>query len=321
MLDIFLEREESWVSVSRAAVADVEYNRAGAVDAHTEARRQAFDKAVAGDLATAVQLLRCGIDTLTDDRESGWAMEELAGYQHHIDPAGSQKTLVAARVRNPGALKAEVPPEPRRTKGPAQQAEAAAAYLAAQYDDPVALRLGVGSLFDNIVWAVPETHDLAEEQFRLLGLHLGFSSSRPDQEENNGGPDNLWGLSPEANAVIELKTEITRKDPVIQKLDEAGQLLTSLEWDAIRNPAATTRIPVLVHPSAVLSRNASLPPHTRVITEHDLANLRADVENFVKDLVAAGRWSDPTTVRDALVRNQLTAATVISTHSTAISTS
>lgn len=321
VLDIFLEREESWVSVSRAAVADVEYKHDGAVDAHTEARRQAFDKAVAGDLSTAVQLLRSGIDTLTDELETGWAMEELAGYQQHVDPAGSQKTLVGARLRNPGALKAEVPPEPRRTKGPAQQAEAAATYLGAQYDDPVALRLSVGSLFDNIVWAVPETHDLAEDQFRLLGLHLGFASSRPDREENDGGPDVLWGLSPEANAVIELKTEITRKDPVIHKLDEAGQLLTSLEWDARRNPGATSRIPVIVHPSAVLSPNASLPPHTRVITKQDLADLRVDVENFVKDLVAVGRWSHPATVREALVRNRLTAATVISAHSTAISTS
>jgi hypothetical protein len=319
VLDIFLEREDSWVSVSRAAVADVEYDRIGVVSSYTEARRQSFDKAVAGDLSTAVQLLRAGIDSLADDLESGWAMEELAGYQHHIDPAGSQKTLAAARLRNPGVLKAEVPPEPKRTKGPAQQAEVAAAYLTEQYDDPVAMRLGVGSLFDNIVWAVPETHDLAEDQFRLLGMHLGFASSRPDREENNGGPDVLWGLSPESNAVIELKTEITRKNPMINKIDEAGQLLTSLEWDAARNPDATNRIPVMVHPSSVLSPNASLPPHTRVITEQDLRKLRADVENFVKDLISVGRWSDPTIVRDALVRNKLTARTVISAHSSAIS--
>lgn len=319
VLDVFLEREESWVSVSRAAVADVEYDRNGTVTAHTEARRKAFDKAVAGDLTAAVQLLRTGIDSLTEDLESGWAMEELAGYQHHIDPVGSQKTLIGARLRNPGVLKAEVPSEPKRIKGPAQQAVTAAAYLDAHYDDPVSLRLGMGSLFDNIVWAVPETADLAEEQFRLLGLHLGFASSRPDREENDGGPDNLWGLSPASNAVIELKTEVTRENPVINK-DEAGQLLTSLEWDARRNPDATTRVPVIVHPRAVLSPQASLPPHTRVITPQDLADLQADVDNFAKELAAATRWSDPATVRAALIRNRLTAETVISAHSTSIST-
>ncbi|ORV21734.1 hypothetical protein AWB98_27165 [Mycolicibacterium conceptionense] len=318
VLDIFLEREESWVSVSRAAVADVEYKRDGWVSPHTEARRQAFDKAVAGDTNAAVQLLRSSISSLADDLEKGWAMEELAGYEHHIDPAGSQKTLTNARISNPGVLRADVPPEPRRTRGPAQQAQAAAAYLSEKYDTPVTLILGIGSLFDNIVWAVAETHDLAEEQFRLLGLHLGFASSRPENEENSG-PDVLWGLSPTSNAVIELKTEITRENPVIKKIEEAGQLLSSLQWDIDRNPDVTTRVPVLVHPSAVLSPNASLPPQARAITRPDLESLRADVEKFAKELVASGRWSDPTTVQDALTRNRLTAGAIISAHSTAIS--
>ncbi|WP_396913163.1 hypothetical protein, partial [Mycolicibacterium sp.] len=43
-------------------------------------------------------------------------------------------------------------------------------------------------------------------------------------------------------------------------------------------------MPVLVHPSAVLSPNASLPPQARAITRPDLESLRADVEKFAKEL-------------------------------------
>ena len=102
---------------------------------------------------------------------------------------------------------------------------------------------------------------------------------------------------------------------------EAGQLLSSLVWDDGRNPDATTRIPVIVHPSASLSSHASLPPHTRVITPEDLVKLQADVENFVKELAAGAQWSDPAAVREALVRNQLTADTVLPAHSRAVSLS
>ena len=148
------------------------------------------------------------------------------------------------------------------------QAAAAANYLAQKYSDPKTLRLTVGALFDNIVWGMPETADLAEEQVKQLGLHLGFDSTRPEKEDNDGGPDNLWGLNPTTNAVIELKTELTREPPTIAK-HEVGQLLTSIEWDVGRNPHVTDRIPVLLHPASELDRFAHLPATARIITEAD----------------------------------------------------
>jgi hypothetical protein len=101
----------------------------------------------------------------------------------------------------------------------------------------------------------------------------------------------------------------------------AARLLTSLEWDAARNPEATTSIPVLVHPSATLSDRAHLPPRTRVVTPQDLETLRVDVDAFAKELAAANSWSDTTAVRQALTRHRLTAETVIEAHSSAMSRS
>ncbi|MEV3961592.1 DEAD/DEAH box helicase [Nocardia sp. NPDC050193] len=317
VLDIFLEREDDWIIPSRAAVADVEYARTGAVAEIAASRRRAFDKFVAGNSSAAVEELRSGIDTLEGDLEKGWYMEELASYQQLIDPFGAQKTLAGARERNSAVLKPDISPPIRPVKGPQHQAETATRYLARTYEDPTALRLSVGSLFDNIVWGMPETADRAEEQLRLLGLHLGFASTRPEKEDGDGGPDNLWGLTPDTNAVIELKTEVTRDDTRIVK-SEAEQLLHSLEWDVNHNPHITTRVPVIVHPGAELHPQAVLRPGTRVITKTDLDTLRADVQHFADELAAANSWADSAAVADALRRNKLTAERIIPRHSQAI---
>ena len=78
-VDMFLERDENWIAKSREAVADVEYDRDGKITEFAVARRQAFNKAAAGNVDAGVSLLQAGIDTLTDDLENGWALEELAG--------------------------------------------------------------------------------------------------------------------------------------------------------------------------------------------------------------------------------------------------
>lgn len=316
-LDMFLERDEDWIAKSREAVADVEYDQVGEVSEIAIARRQAFNAAAAGNLIAAAEILRDGINTVTDQLEATWLVEELAGYLQLTDPIAAQRAIAKAREINPGVIKPDVAPAPRSLRGPALQGETAAAYLASQYNDAMMLRLSVGAIFDNIVWGINETAERAEQQFMLLGLHLGFASSRPEKEEDDGGPDNLWGLDPTTNAVIELKTEVSRNPPSISKT-EAGQLLTSIAWDEKRNQHAVNRIAILVHPSNELHHKASLPPHVRIITETDLNNLRTDVLRFADELAAANGWTDPATVTEALQRNQLSAAKVISAHSSKV---
>lgn len=317
-LTMFLERDEDWVAKSRESVAEVEYDREAAITDVAIARRRAFDKASAGDFEAAATLLHEGIRSVTDDLEEGWLLEELAGYLQLFDPIGAQKVLARARESNPGVIKPGVSPSPKPVKGPALQGQAAAAFMKEKYDDPGVLRLTIGSLFDDIAWGLAETHDRAEEAIKQLGLHLGFTSTRPDKEDGDGGPDNLWGLSPTVNAVIELKTEITRADSRIKKIDEAGQLLTSLEWDQRRNKHVEKQIPVMIHPNAELHPSASLPVGTRIITEADLSDLRRDVIQFADELAAAKSWGDPDAVTVALQRNRLTANEIIATHSTRV---
>lgn len=315
LLDIFLQRKTEWVSRSLEATADVTYDSSGNVTEIATARREAFNRAVAGDMAGAVHVLRSAIKTVTDPLVEGWYLEELAAYEHHVDPKKSQKILAGARKRNPSVLKPATQQAYNKLDGPkVAQGQAAAKYLDDHYTDARTLELAVASLFDNIIWGVEQAADRSEEQFRLLGLHLGFGSSRPEKEERDGGPDNLWALSTKKYAVIELKTDISRENMAITK-SEAGQLNHSMTWFRERYPEISKPIPVLVHPSEELDTQAHLPSDTRVITKSRLDALQSNVEAFARHLADDEKWSDPSAVASALDQYDLTADRVLQRHS------
>ena len=314
LLDTFLERKPQWVTKSLEATADVTYDSAGNVTELAAGRREAFNRAVAGDPDGAVLVLRSAIDTVSEPLLKGWYLEELAAYEHLVDATAAEKTLSAARKLNSAVLKPNVPPSRKKVAGPAAQGVAAANYLASTYVDPRSMELAVRSLFDNIVWGVEEAADLAEEQFRLLGCHLGFASNRPEKEDRDGGPDNLWALSTSRFAIIELKTDVSRPSPVITK-SEAEQLVHSMAWFSDHYPEAVDAVPVLVHPSAELDSQAHVPPRTRIMTKEHVQHLRRDVEAMVRELSASGSWGDSAAVASALARHQLTAEQVLARHS------
>ncbi|KIS27927.1 hypothetical protein TV39_08920 [Arthrobacter sp. SPG23] len=314
LLDTFLERATQWVSKSLEATADVTYDNWGTVTTLAEGRRKAFNLAMAGDADSAVQVLRKAIDSVTDPLVKGWYLEELATYEHLVNPMSAQKTQAAARKLNSAVLKPAVSPPRKKLSGHMAQGRAAAEYLGNLYHDARNMELAVASLFDNIAWGVEQGADLAEEQMRLLGLHLGFGSIRPEKENRDGGPDNLWALAPNNYAVIELKTDVSRSNPLIIK-SEAAQLVHSVVWFGKQYPDSGQPTPVLVHPSDTLDFEAKVPLGTRVITKTNLLDLRVDVEAFISELASAASWADATAVASQLERNQLTAAHVIHRHS------
>jgi hypothetical protein len=154
----------------------------------------------------------------------------------------------------------------------------------------------------------------------LLKTPAAWSSPRiriespPEKEERNGGPDNLWGLAPGRHAVIELKTDVTRPNPVIIK-SEAEQLVHSLTWYS--NLYGDDPMPevVLFHPSSTLSKDAHVPAGTRIVTEEELKTLRTNVKAFTDELASNESWTNAQAVSEGLVRNRLTAEQVWARHS------
>jgi hypothetical protein len=311
-LMIFLRRDAAWMSLSSRATAGVEYDRKGHVGTIARARRRAFNQAAVNDPAAATETLRNALDAVPDDITKGWYLEEVAAYQHLSSPPDAQKTLKAARQLNRMTLKPTVAMPARETRGNARQGEAACDFLSNAYSDGVRLQLKIGSLLDDIAWDPDRTED-AEEAVRLLGLHFGFVSTRPEREYGIG-PDNHWAMNATANAVIELKTGVIRSNPKLIRR-EVDQLSGAIHWDEEHNEHASIRVPVIVHPGFELSSHSSPPPGTRVISVGELERFKKTVAAFAADLAINKSWTSARAVADALTRHKLTADQIMSAHS------
>ena len=195
LLNLFLERKTQWVSKSLEATADVTYESAGTVTQLAAGRRKAFNLAVAGDEDGAVQVLRRAIDTVTDSLLKGWCLEELATYEHFVDPIAAQKTLAAARKLNSGVLKPQIAPARKKLAGPTVQGKAAAEYLGALYSDARTMELAVASLFDNVTWGSNLRQTEPKSKSGSLGCTLG--SAPAARKRKTGTVDRtISGLCP-----------------------------------------------------------------------------------------------------------------------------
>jgi hypothetical protein len=311
-LTMFLERDPEWKTLSSGATAGVAYDPDGHVSQVAEARRKAWDLAAAGDPGAAATTLR---DALTeiDKVERGWRLEEVAAYQHEVDPQGAQATIKAAKQANKNTLMPTIPLVAKPVRGRAQQAAAASEYLTERYHNGTALQLKVQSMLDDLAFEPgQERVEAAEAAMRDLGHHLGFASTRPEKEATKG-PDGCWGLTPTTNAVIELKTGTTRDDTDIMK-SETDQLAGAVAWNDEVNETETC-IPVLIAKSPQLHRLATAPQGTRVITPNTLVSLKNHVRAFATEIARGEAWKRPDAVAAALQQHDLTADRVIQKHS------
>jgi hypothetical protein len=314
-LTICLDRDPQWVQRSKLALAGVRYNNVGAIRPEAVAARTAFDLAVTGQTSQAADVLQQAINGITDPALRGWVREQKAGYLHFTDPATAQQQLGAAIRDNPMVLRPAVGVDVRRTRPAAVQASAAASYLGATYTDSTALVLGVRTVLDEIVWDEDRT-DQAEAAWEKLGLHLGFTSTRPERLYGTG-PDNLWALNATRNAVIELKTGVELTCTGIAKKD-ADQLRGGLQWNSDKN-TGTAAIPIMVHPVDVYDSRAIPVPDMRVITPAKLEELKAAVIAFATAL-AQGRdlWREEQAVAQRLEFHRLTGERLAGTYSVAV---
>jgi hypothetical protein len=131
----------------------------------------------------------------------------------------------------------------------------------------------------------------------------GLSPSNPEKRYGKG-PDNLWLLSGDRHAVIELKTGVTRNTPIAKK--ELGQLADSLNWYREHYTDTKDPVPVLVHPASVCDRSATPSKDTRVVTPETLARLKEAVTAMAVALANGdGWWTNENSVAEQLRMREL----------------
>jgi hypothetical protein len=309
-LSACLSREPHWVERSRRALAEVAYADTGLVRPEAVAMRQAFDLAAAGQTSAAADRLKSAITEVEDSTLRGWLREQHATYLHMTDPASAQLQLATAVKENPDVLRPAAGISVAQTRPAAVQARAAAQFLTAEYaDKAMNLVLGVRALVDEIQWDNERTNE-AEDAMERLGLHLGFASTRPEKIYGTG-PDNLWALSTDQHAVIELKTGATTATIAKKYIDQLGG---SVRWDTDQHPGVKA-LPIMLHPSPVLDEAAISVPGMRVVTPERFSRLKEAIVRYAVALAdGPGRWRDENAVKAQLAQHHLDASHIFQTY-------
>lgn len=281
VIDQCLKRDPSWVKVSKKALLKAQAKTGLVLDKASVAVRQAFDAARSGDYKAAADILSAAANAAQDVDEKAWLMSKLAGMQHHLNPATSQKTLLAAYRLNPNVLR---PIEGIAYQKLAAQKGAQAAevqsYHQERFLEAADRILEVNQLTDELRFhsVTPNKFEAAIDAVaRFVGLH----SQRPEKQFNDG-PDNLWALPDGSFLIIECKNNSTSENG-ISKAD-LGQLDQAMSWFVGKYTKAGTGTPVIVHPLKTLGDGASEVEGMRIVTEKELEKLRKALTEFAKSL-------------------------------------
>lgn len=301
VIDQVLSRDRKWIAASRSRLATLRYEHAP-VDPVTIARRRAFDLAAKGRWADAVQGVQEALDKAGSDAViRGLLLQEMASYQHQIDPARAQQNQRAANESNRALLRPATGVDYAKLDTPAkEQGASASSWLQHRYETGAALRLGFNAVLADLVFG-PRTKAF-EAALNDLAWHLGFAGQRPEDEIGRG-PDNLWALNDGTFLVIEAKSG-SAEHPVIK--DDAKQLSNAMDWYREQYPSASGS-PVLVHPWASFDSKAAVPQGCRVITTEKLSLLRDSLHQVATGLAEGEAFRDRGAVARLLAHYGLTA--------------
>jgi hypothetical protein len=308
-IDACLNRDAGWVKAARGALAQVTYQERQDPRPSAVAQRKAFNLASAGRFQDAGDQLATAAHDLSieDKATAGWLREQQAQYVHKVDKLAAHGVQLRALEENSLLLRPAEGIALRPLRAVASQAQAASEHLSNLYSDGISLVLGIRELLDRITWE-PDRTDDAEAAIQELGEHLGFATSRPDKEYGEG-PDDLWGLSPVRQAVIELKTG--SKAATICK-DDVDQLGGSVRW-AHKQDTSLQLVPVLLHRTHEHDVDATPPEGTRVVTEKTLEKLKDAVLAFATAIASnVGSWGNPDEVANQLTHHKLIAGEIFS---------
>jgi hypothetical protein len=307
-----LSRDPDWLAISRATLAPLRYGPANVSDISV-ASRGAFDHASAGGFSDALVLMQQAINAAQDPAVKGFLLQQLAAYQHFINPALAQQTQKSANQKNRNVLRPMGGVEYEKLSTPTlEQGAAASASLQDRYASGNELLVGLNALVGDLAWGVRA--DVFEQAWQDLADHLGFAGQRPEQDTGRG-PDNLWALTDGTFHVIEAKNEVKESHPVYKK--HAEQLSNATDWfrDAYGN--RTKSVPILIHFRAMFDKRAAVPTGCRVVNDDKLATLRDALHSYAIALANADTFRDAAGVGRLLSSLGLTAGEFTTRYTTA----
>lgn len=279
--------------------------------ARAVAERGAWNSYIANRGADGAAVLRAFINQNASEMSDGakaFLMQRVAWYLRRELPDESMSTQTVAREMDHQLLMPSVGVKFRKGASASSAAGARFAAWLDQFRHPNAAFAALDDLQSKLVFSPAASHDQFEQALSDLGGLLGFESSRPDKQFNEG-PDVLW-LEGQLAVPLEAKNRVSPDTDDIAKA-VAAQLGQAELWTKEKHAERQTVVPVSVHPRTRLSRAATLPVATRVLPPIQLSNLVESVRIAAAGLLKAGTTTPPEAASKALTANQLTLMAIV----------
>lgn len=299
LADYSLERDPRWISQCKEFLSDVTYSTEPRIDSIDIALRNAFDQYMNRQYQQAAEEITCVING-SEGYVKGYLMQIKAEYTNLTDSVSAQKILLAAKKYNRSVTNPIEGIQYQCIFNKDKQAKNILQLIKTEYSDSNCLIVYLQKILDEL--SFESEANIFENALEEVGKLLGFISTRPDHEANDGGTDNLWALGDNTYWVIECKNEAVAN--TISK-SYCNQLAGSIRWFKKVYGSEYAVLPVIVHRSKKIDHMATKVDGMRVITVSELNKLNDKIIKFYASLAGLSDIDDEKHIHELLNQHGL----------------
>lgn len=288
-LSYCLERDSQWLQLSKDILNNLMYSNICNFGDIEVILRECFDSALTKNYQSKLKKFESIINKIENTYTQGWYKFILAEYTNFLDKELSQLVLRSAKEINKNLIfPIDGVSYKKKTHNYFTQSRQLIDYCNNNGYDCNSYLIEINSIIDKLIF-MPDTYNQFEDAFERLGVHLGFTASRPDKEANDGGPDVLWNVG-DNYYIIECKNGTISN--FISK-DYCGQLLNSMNWFERTYGKELLYYPIMIHLVNVFEKNASPSEKFRIINSDKLNLLKKNILDFSKEICNNSNFKDP----------------------------
>lgn len=301
-----LERNVEWIQMSKERLSSVEYSSIPQYDPTTIYLREAFEYSASGQWKRACDAVDQAVESVTESSSKGYLLQIKAAYYNHIDQARSQQILLSAYSLNKAVLKPLEGIQYDKAINKLSQVVGIISNIDQGSYNQNEYVIHINAIISHLSFS-PNTDEF-EAALKDLGEVLGFVSTRPEKEINNGGPDNLWAIGNNQYFVIECKS-----GAVVDEISKeyCNQLGGSIRWFDSEYGTDCVVTPILVHPATSIHELATPVERMRIITSEEMQRFVKHVRSFAVAIAQSENWKNENSIQKLLTEYQLRGVDII----------
>lgn len=228
----------------------------------------------------AVSVIRSEFANNTEisKEDQGWYLQLGAHIINSINESTANDMQIAAKEKNNYLLIPASLSYAKRTKSMTEQVTNVKNWIN-MFSNATDFRIAVDSILTKLVYSDKNDSKVFEKAILEIGEFLGYDSSRPENESNDG-PDNLW-TTKDLSFVIECKSRATNEK---YSRDNAEQLLHSEVWYHKYFVSGSDVSCIAFHKSNILFDNAHLKENCYSVNSEMLEKFKRKVTDFINAL-------------------------------------